>query len=94
MERPLPLAYCTDVSQIPDQARPHLSGLSTLVLGALRHKPHPTHFTVAQAVAEAQRIGAERTYLVHMAHDVSHAATSAALPDGIALAHDGLTLEP
>ncbi|GJM19848.1 MAG: MBL fold metallo-hydrolase [Phycisphaeraceae bacterium] len=90
----LPLAYCTDVSDIPHETRPHLGGLSTLVLGALRHKPHPTHFNIEQATAEAQRIGAERTYFVHMAHDVSHAQTSAALPEGVALAHDGLVLGP
>ncbi len=88
----LPLAYCTDVSHIPDDTRPHLDGTRTLVLDALRHKPHPTHLTVEQAVAEAHRIGAEKTYFVHMAHDVSHAETAAQLPEGIQLAHDGLEL--
>ncbi len=89
----MPLAYCTDVSHIPEDARQHLDGLSTLILDALRHTPHPTHFTVDQAVAEARRIGAGRTYFVHMAHDVSHAETAARLPDGIDLAHDGLILD-
>lgn len=87
-----PLAYCTDVSEIPESARPGLSDLRTLVLDALRHRPHDTHLTLDQAVAEAGRIGAGRTLFVHMAHDLGHEATNAALPAGMALAHDGLVL--
>tara|TARA_R110002072_G_scaffold42064_2_gene117390 strand:+ start:49255 stop:50082 length:828 start_codon:yes stop_codon:yes gene_type:complete len=88
----LPLAYCTDVSHIPDETHQALAPTNTLVLDALRHKPHPTHFTVEQAVVAAQAINASRTYLIHMTHDLLHAQTDEALPDGIALAFDGLTL--
>lgn len=87
-----PLAYCTDVSAIPDAARTHLSGLRTLVLDALRHRPHPTHFTLAQAVAEARAIAAESTFLVHMTHDLCHAPTQALLPENIRLAFDTLEI--
>ena len=86
----LPLAYCTDVVEIPDGSRPALEGVKTLVLDALRHRPHSTHFTVEQAVAEADRIGASRTFFVHMTHDLGHATTNRALPNGVVLAHDGL----
>jgi phosphoribosyl 1,2-cyclic phosphate phosphodiesterase len=85
-------AYLTDCNGVPESSIAVLGGLHTLVLDALRHRPHPTHFTVAQAVAMARRIGAGQTYFTHIAHDLGHEATSAALPAGMALAYDGLTL--
>ena len=89
----LPMAYCTDVSALPPEAWPHLQGLQTLVLDALRRRHHPTHLTLDQAVALALRIDASRTFFVHMSHDLGHAETDASLPEGIALAYDGLELE-
>lgn len=87
------VAYCPDCSAIPDESRPLLEGLDVLVLGALRHRPHPTHFTLAQAVDEAQRIAARRTWFTHIAHELPHAQTCDELPAGMALAHDGLVIE-
>jgi len=87
----LPLAYCTDVSGVPPESWRRFEGLSTLVLDALRFRHHPTHLTIDQALDIAQRVGADRTLFVHMAHDVAHTHT-ASLPDDIDLAHDGLTL--
>jgi phosphoribosyl 1,2-cyclic phosphate phosphodiesterase len=89
---PLPLAYLTDVSGVPPETWPHLRGLATLVLDGLRHRRHPTHFTVGQAVSVALEVGAAQTWLVHMAHDLGHAPTDAALPEGVRLAYDGLSL--
>lgn len=86
----LPLAYCTDASAIPPGSWGMLAGVRTLVLGALRHRRHPTHFTIDQAVAAAERIGAASTWLVHMSHEVLHAETD--LPEGVTLAWDGLVL--
>jgi len=86
------LGYCTDVVEIPDSSREVLQGVRTLVLDALRHRPHATHFTVEQACVEAGRIGASRTYFVHMTHDLGHAVTNRDLPDGVELAHDGLVI--
>lgn len=88
----LPLAYCTDVSAIPPETYGHLTGLKTLALDALRYRHHPTHFNVDQATAAAAEIGAERTYLIHMTHDISHADLEERLPEGVRLAYDGLTL--
>ncbi len=88
-----PLAYCTDVSGIPPESWGRLAGLKTLVLDALRHRHHPTHLTLDQAVSVARHVAADRTYFVHMAHDLPHASTNAELPEGMALAHDGLVLE-
>ncbi|MEZ6243967.1 MAG: MBL fold metallo-hydrolase [Phycisphaerales bacterium] len=87
-----PLAYCTDVSGFPPESWRHLEGVRTLVLDALRRRHHPTHLTLDQAVNIAGRVGAYRTWLVHMSHDLPHEATNAGLPEGISLAHDGLVL--
>jgi phosphoribosyl 1,2-cyclic phosphate phosphodiesterase len=86
-------AYLTDCNRIPDVSWPMLEGLDVLVIDALRDRPHPTHFTVAEAVEASRRIGARRTYFTHMCHDLPHAATSARLPDGVELAYDGLVVE-
>jgi phosphoribosyl 1,2-cyclic phosphate phosphodiesterase len=86
------IAYCTDTNQIPPESWPLLQELDVLVLDALRQKPHSTHFSLDEAVAVAQRVGAKRTLLTHMSHDLEHAATNAALPPGIELAYDGLRL--
>jgi phosphoribosyl 1,2-cyclic phosphate phosphodiesterase len=86
-------AYLTDCSGIPEESYTLLDGLDVLVLSALRHRPHPTHFTVAQAVEAATWIGARRTLLTHMCHDLGHAETSGLLPPGMELAFDGLTVD-
>ncbi|MGD1914738.1 MAG: MBL fold metallo-hydrolase [Phycisphaerales bacterium] len=88
----LPLAYCTDVSGIPTETWPMLEGLRTLVLGALRSRKHPTHFSIDEAVDAAQRVGAKETWFIHMNHEVRHEPVDRALPNGIRLAWDGLVL--
>jgi phosphoribosyl 1,2-cyclic phosphate phosphodiesterase len=88
-----PFAYLTDCSGIPDSSLALLQGLDTLVLDALRHRPHPTHFSLDQAMAMARRIGARQTYFTHIAHELGHAATCATLPAGMTLASDGLVLD-
>ena len=87
------LAYLTDCNAIPDESWPLLEGLDVLVLDALRHRPHSTHFNVDNAVDAARRIGARQTYFTHMTHDLPHAETCARLPAGMTLAHDGLVLD-
>jgi phosphoribosyl 1,2-cyclic phosphate phosphodiesterase len=84
------LAYCTDTNEIPADTWPLLEGLDTLVLDCLRESRHPTHFSLAEAVAVARRVGARRTLLTHMGHELGHAAITAALPPGVELAYDGL----
>ncbi len=86
-------AYLTDCSRIPDGSWALLEGLDLLVLDALRDKPHPTHFSLSEAVAAAQRIGARRTCFTHMTHDLRHAPTCARLPETMELAYDGLVIE-
>ncbi len=85
-------AYLTDVSAIPESSFSLLEGLEHLVLSALRHKPHPSHATVEQALGWSHRIGAHYTWLTHIAHELGHEETNRTLPEGVELAYDGLTL--
>ena len=86
------VAYCTDTNLVPDESWPRLEGLDVLVLDALRHTPHNTHFNLAQAIEVAQRVGAKRTLFTHIAHELDHEATNRELPDGMELAFDGLRI--
>ena len=86
-------AYLTDCNRIPEDSWPLLQGLDVLVLDALRHRPHPTHFTVAEAVEVVSRLQPRQTYFTHICHDLPHEATNAALPPGVELAYDGLRIE-
>jgi phosphoribosyl 1,2-cyclic phosphate phosphodiesterase len=85
-------AYLTDCSGIPDSSWDLLQGLDTVVVDALRHRPHPSHFTVAQAIELVGRLAPRQAWLTHICHDLPHAATNAALPSGVQLAYDGLTV--
>ena len=85
-------AYLTDCSRLPDEAWPLLADLDVLVIDALRHRPHPTHFTVAEALEVVARVKPKQTYLTHICHDLPHAATNASLPAGVELAYDGLVM--
>lgn len=88
------LGYVTDAKRIPAAAREILDGVDVLVLNALwRGRVHPTHLNVEEAVEEARKIGARRTFLTHLTHFVGHRELAASLPDGIEPAYDGLTVE-
>jgi phosphoribosyl 1,2-cyclic phosphate phosphodiesterase len=85
------VAYCTDVSGIPDRSWPLLEGLDVLILDALRPgKPHPSHFSIEQAVEVIARVGPRQGYLTHMAHSIDYDVISPKLPRNVALAYDGL----
>lgn len=86
------LAYLTDVSAIPDESWPLLAGVEVLVIDALRRRPHPTHFSVAEALEAVARIGPSEAWFTHICHDLAHEATSASLPPRVHLAYDGLSV--
>ncbi|QDT06466.1 Phosphoribosyl 1,2-cyclic phosphodiesterase [Rubripirellula lacrimiformis] len=86
-------AYCTDTNDIPPESMARLAGVKTFVVGALRHQPHPTHFSVDQAVEVARQVGAKQTWLTHVSHDLDYGPTTSELPDGIDLAYDGLQVD-
>jgi phosphoribosyl 1,2-cyclic phosphate phosphodiesterase len=86
-------AYLTDCSRIPDDSWALLADLDVLVLDALRERPHPTHFSLTEAIEAARRMGPRRTLFTHMCHDLAHERTCARLPAGMELAYDGLVIE-
>jgi phosphoribosyl 1,2-cyclic phosphate phosphodiesterase len=87
------VAYCTDVSAIPEPSWPLLEGLDTLVLDALRDQPHPTHFSVGQALEVIGRLKPRRAYFTHVSHSLEYEATNARLPAGVELSYDGQRIE-
>jgi len=87
-----PFAYLTDCSAIPEASRPLLAGVELLVIDALRLRPHITHFNIPQAIEAARAIGARRTLLTHLNHEIDHHRHSAGLPDGFEFAVDGQQL--
>jgi phosphoribosyl 1,2-cyclic phosphate phosphodiesterase len=87
------LAYRPDCHRMSDAVVALCRGVDVMVLDGLRHRPHSTHLTVAESVALLQRIGAPRSFLTHMCHDLDHADTEAGLPEDIRLAYDGLSLD-
>ena len=90
-------AYVTDCSLIPDRSKELLRGLDCLILDGLRVRPHPTHFTLEQAVREIEELKPKQSYLTHLSHEVEHQETNAklkmltSLP--VELAYDGLTID-
>jgi phosphoribosyl 1,2-cyclic phosphate phosphodiesterase len=65
-------AYITDCSELPESSLPLLEGVETLVVNGLRREPHETHFSLAQGIEAARRIGARSTWLTHMNHESTH----------------------
>lgn len=86
-------AYLTDHSDIPEASLDRLGGLDVLFLDGLRYKPHPTHSTIEQSLATAERLAARRVFFTHICHDLPHAETEERLPPHVRLAYDGLEIE-
>jgi len=87
------LGYVPDCRLLSAAAARRLQGLNCLILDSLRRKPHPTHFSLDQSIAELQRLGARRAFITHMGHDLDYAATRQVLPPGIEIPYDGLIVE-
>lgn len=86
--------YITDAKTISESEKELIKGSSILVINALQKQTHISHFTLDEAIAFAQQIGAERTYFTHISHRLGrHEDISKELPLGIELAYDGLQLE-
>jgi phosphoribosyl 1,2-cyclic phosphate phosphodiesterase len=87
------LAYLTDASFISEESIKRISGIKVLVVNALRPRPHPTHFSLPEAVRLAEILKPEKTFLIHLTHKFLHDRDSKALPQGINFAYDGLTVD-
>ena len=86
-------AYVTDCNRIPESSYALLAGVEVLILDALRYRPHPTHFTIDEALQAAARIAPRRTIFTHLTHEVDHGAPHEPLPPGVEFGYDGLTFE-
>lgn len=86
-------AYLTDCSLIPESSYKKLAGVKYLIIDGLRHRKHPTHFTISEAIEASGRIGAGQTWITHLCHDVMHKDLKQELPDGFAPAFDGLKIK-
>jgi phosphoribosyl 1,2-cyclic phosphate phosphodiesterase len=86
-------AYCNDVVRLPEATLERLTGLDTLVVDALRYKSHPTHASVAEALAWIDRLKPRRAVLTNLHVDLDYARLKAELPAGVEPAFDGMELE-
>jgi phosphoribosyl 1,2-cyclic phosphate phosphodiesterase len=84
------LAYLPDVKRIPPATMQLLRGVDVLVLDALRPTPHPTHFTLDEALATAADTAASEIWLTHLGHENDHSRLTRSLPPGVSVAWDGL----
>lgn len=87
------VVYATDCNYIPDESKEIMRGARYLFLDGLRYKKHRTHFTIDEAVAAAEELQAEQTYLIHMSHDIDYYEANKKLPSHIQIGYDGLEIE-
>ena len=85
------VAYLSDCSAVPDEIAREIAEVEVLIIDALRHKPHPTHLSVAQALEVSVKVRAGRTLFTHICHQLPQ-ASEAELPEGVGIAYDGLKL--
>ena len=87
-------AYITDVSDLLlDENRSRLEGLDVLIIGALRDRPHWSHFTFEEAKAAAEEIGAGKVYFTHISHETSYYDIQRRFSPYAESAYDGLEIE-
>jgi phosphoribosyl 1,2-cyclic phosphate phosphodiesterase len=85
--------YITDAKTISDVEKAKIKGSKVLVINALQQEKHISHFTLEEALAFAQEIGAEKTYFTHISHRLgTHQKISELVPAGVELAYDGLCI--
>lgn len=88
----LKVGYVPDCLTMPDKTVAILSGCDVMILDALRYRPHPSHICIEESLALLRKIGAKRSYLIHLCHEVDHAELEAKLPAEVRVSHDGLRL--
>lgn len=87
-------AFITDMKTIPEEEFNYLKGIDYLVVNGLRHKEHPSHQTIEDAIDFSRLIGSPQTWIVHMSHHIlPHEKEQQNLPDGFHLAYDGEIIE-
>ncbi|MFD2237768.1 MBL fold metallo-hydrolase [Aureimonas populi] len=86
------LAYCSDVSDFPPETVERLRGVRHLIIDALQHRPHPSHFSLGEALQWIDTLAVENAVLTHMHTPLDYRALRESLPDHVQPAYDGLTL--
>jgi phosphoribosyl 1,2-cyclic phosphate phosphodiesterase len=86
------LAYAPDVSIMPPESEAMLHGLDVLILDALRYTPHPTHFSVSDALSLIERVKPRRAVLTNLHTDIDYAALGSQLPPNVEPAFDGMRI--
>jgi phosphoribosyl 1,2-cyclic phosphate phosphodiesterase len=86
------VAYTPDVTAIPDESIPCLDGLDIWIIDALRHQPHPSHFSVSEALSWIDRMKPKKAILTNLHVDLDFEMLRATLPSHIEPAYDGLTI--
>ena len=85
--------YITDANRIDDTEKEKIKGSEAIVLNALRHKEHISHFSLSEAVAMTNELKVPNGYFTHISHQLGlHDEVNKELPEGIQLAYDGLQL--
>jgi phosphoribosyl 1,2-cyclic phosphate phosphodiesterase len=87
-------SYITDANRIPDETFVKLKGTETLVINALQREAHVSHFNLHEALEMVKLIKPKKTFITHISHKLGlHSEVSEELPEGVALAYDGLQLQ-
>jgi phosphoribosyl 1,2-cyclic phosphate phosphodiesterase len=87
------VVYAPDVSHIPDESLHHFEGLDTLIVDALRHMPHPSHFSLSEALALIERVRPRRAILTNLHTDLDYETLRSEIPAHVEPAYDGLTVD-
>ena len=87
------LAYSCDLSGMPDESAAALEGLEIWIVDALRYRPHPSHFSLADALAWIERLKPRRAILTNLHADLDYEVLRAKLPPHVEPAYDGITFE-
>jgi phosphoribosyl 1,2-cyclic phosphate phosphodiesterase len=86
------LAYSCDVSALDERAAGLLTGLEVWIVDALRREPHPSHFSLAEALAWIDRLKPRRAILTHMDYSLDYATLRRELPEHVEAAYDGMVV--
>ncbi|MEQ1862410.1 MAG: MBL fold metallo-hydrolase [Chthoniobacteraceae bacterium] len=87
-------AYLSDCKAVPEPVIERIRGVRHLIVDALRHKPHPTHMNIDEALAVVAQVQPMHAWFTHLCHEVKHADVEPTLPPGVRIAFDGLKLTP
>ncbi len=87
------IAYLTDGSILPESEYAKLKGLEIFIINTIRHEKHISHFSLGEALEIIERVGAKRSYLTHLSHQIgTHQELTGELPSGVFAAYDGLSV--